>query len=101
MNRERAKELLPIIEAYAKGKDIQFRLIEDGPHIENDWLELPKNEMVIQTFPANDYEYRVKPKPREFFVLIGEGSATIKGVFKTWRNPPPGHELFKVREVIE
>ena len=66
MNRERAKELLPIIEAFANGKDIQFRQVEDDVNFENDWLELPRDEMVIQTFPAEDYEYRIKPSLREF-----------------------------------
>ena len=33
MNRERAKELLPIIQAYAEGKDVQIKL-------DNGWMTL-------------------------------------------------------------
>ena len=68
MDRERAKKLLPIIQAFADGEQIQFRLVEDDPNFENDWLALPENLLTIMTFPAPDYDYRIKPKPREFWM---------------------------------
>ena len=54
MNRERAKELLPIIEAFANGKEIQVRMSM------GQWDDLPDNPN------WNAAEYRIKPKPREF-----------------------------------
>ena len=65
MNRERVKELLPILGAFVEGKDIQFRL-DNG--LEHKWLDMPDNEDLCITFPADDYEYRLKPaKPREWW----------------------------------
>lgn len=59
MNRERAKELLPIIQAFAEGKDIQAKPPGFG------WK--------TPTDPAffNGDEYRIKPEPREFFLMKG------------------------------
>ena len=70
MNRERARELLPIIEAFANGEEIQFRASLD-PDLPDSWSDLPEDERLIMTFPADDYEYRIKPSPREFFLYEG------------------------------
>lgn len=64
MNRERAKELLPIIQAYAEGKDIQWYSTalyrwEDAPA--PDWHDRR--------------EYRIKPEP-----IVVHGWA---GVYRT------------------
>ena len=56
MTREDAKKLLPIIEAYANGETVQIR---KG----NYW---GKNE--YYTFAGSPDSYRIKPKPREFWV---------------------------------
>lgn len=52
MNRQQAKELLPIIQAFANGKVIEVR-----PNSSRKWKET--------TTPTFDgfHEYRVKPKP--------------------------------------
>ena len=52
MTREEAKEFLPIIQAFADGKTIEFRTIEGT------WEELP--EPLFQ----NPYKYRIKPEPK-------------------------------------
>ena len=52
MTREEAKEMLPIIQAFAEGKTIEFRTIEGT------WEELP--DPLFQ----NPYKYRIKPEPR-------------------------------------
>lgn len=56
MDRNQAKQLLPIIQAYAEGKTIQSydSLIDIG-----DWkdCENPK-------FENSDYNYRIKPEPK-------------------------------------
>ena len=52
MTREEAKELLPIIQAYAEGKTIQF--LDGGK-----WLDLCESD-----FYEPPERYRIKPEPR-------------------------------------
>ena len=58
MNRQQAKELLPIIQAFIDGKEIQYRTneIEEWDGFE-DW-EIAHNP----TFDTIHYEYRIKPE---------------------------------------
>ena len=54
MTREEAKEMLPIMQAYAEGKTIQFR-----ENINNMW------ETIIRpSFNKSPSAYRIKPEPR-------------------------------------
>ena len=55
MTREEAKEMLPIIQAYAEGKAIQIKK-------ECDWLEVGKNTEVY--FSESPSDYRIKPEPK-------------------------------------
>ena len=57
MNRERAKELLPVIQAFAEGKTVQIKY-GDG------WEDLGE--------PVFDFsgEYRIKPEPLECWVNV-------------------------------
>ena len=57
MNRERAKELLPIIEAYAEGKTIQWRANE-----EDSWGDY------CNFNPELNIDYRIKPEPKEWWL---------------------------------
>ena len=52
MTREEAKEMLPIIQAYAEGKTIQF--LDGGK-----WLDLYETD-----FYKSPDRYRIKPEPR-------------------------------------
>ena len=54
MTREEAKELLPIIKAFAEGKVIQCRSI-----ISNEWRDF--DEPAFNGLPDN---YRIKPEPK-------------------------------------
>ena len=92
MNRERARELLPIIRAYAEGKDVQLGSgkNEDGSVL---WLDIPD--------PCWDGhgEYRIKPEPREFKLVIGKETGEI---FKFDKDLPlTGYEIIKVREILD
>ena len=58
MTREEAKQLLPIILAYAEGKTIQLRERSNCP---NCYVDLDNN-VHFDTYPA-EY-YRVKPEPK-------------------------------------
>ena len=55
MTREEAKEMLPIIQAYAEGKAIQIKK-------EGDWLEVGKNTEVY--FSESPSDYRIKPESK-------------------------------------
>ena len=83
MNRERAKELLPIIIAFANGEDIEF--LSCG-----EWLSVTGPEW-------NKVEYRIKPKPREWEVLVDE----LKYILTVRQDGEGERNWIKVREVIE
>ena len=53
MTREEAKELLPIMQAYAEGKTIQFRV-----NINNMW-----EDIICPSFNKSPSAYRIKPEP--------------------------------------
>jgi hypothetical protein len=71
MNRERAKELLPIIQAFAEGKTVQARLSGGKWH----GVSYPYFILLTTTFQADDYEYRIKPEPLECWVRVFDGHA--------------------------
>ena len=56
MTREDAKQLLPIIQAFAEGKGIQSRHIKSGSSL---WYEVE-----TPNFDNNDFEYRIKPESK-------------------------------------
>ena len=56
MDREKAKALLPIIQAFSEGKTIQSRCITDEMPL---WWD-DNNP----TFKIDDFDYRIKPEPR-------------------------------------
>lgn len=56
MNRSEAKELLPIIQAFAEGKTIQIR-----KHGEESYYDSTNNKL---NFDLGYYSYRVKPEPK-------------------------------------
>lgn len=58
MTREQAKELLPIIQAFAEGKHIQW-----CNHCKN-WIDVDERDGLDTEFPSS--VYRIKPKFRPF-----------------------------------
>ena len=54
MNRQEAKELLPIIQAFAEGKKIEVRVGNDR------WTETDE----VYGGRNNDYDYRIKTEPK-------------------------------------
>ena len=65
MDRERAKELLPIIQAYAEGEEIEYRWISDDDGPDGAWIT-PDREF------ESGGEYRIKPEPFECWVFVDE-----------------------------
>ena len=62
MNRERAKELLPIIQAFAEGKAIEYRY-KDGK-----WKSPTISPLFEDLSFNDDIEYRIKPEPEVIYV---------------------------------
>lgn len=57
MNREQAKKLLPIIQAFAEGKTIEIR--SNSKYNPGEWIET-----ATPTFDIKSHEYRIKPEPK-------------------------------------
>ena len=88
MNRERAKELLPVIKAYSEGKVIQCW---SAPN----WID-----MDYPTFVENS-EYRVKPEPMECYVAF-ENNGIPVGICQDKTDAEDSSYIYKLmREVIE
>ena len=60
MTREEAKELLPIIQAWAKGKEIQFKACSGK------WTDIEENEGLSFVYSSSDYRIKPEPKYRPF-----------------------------------
>ena len=60
MTREEAKELLPIIQAWVKGKEIQFKACSGK------WIDVEENEGLSFICPPSDYRIKPEPKYRPF-----------------------------------
>ena len=93
MNRERAKQLLPIIEAFANGEDIEFLRKQVG---DTKWEPLEDFWSLTEATASSDnVEYRIKPKPREWWLDPND--------YEIWDEQinPPVPDAIKVREVLE
>ena len=60
MTREQAKELLPIIKAFAEGKEIQYKNFLD------EWTDIEENEGLSFICPPSDYRIKPQQKYRPF-----------------------------------
>lgn len=56
MNRKEAAELLPIIQAYAEGRDIEYRT----KGFNENWKKVTQ----IPELSFKSFEYRIKPEPK-------------------------------------
>ena len=61
MTRDQVNKLLPIIKAFGEGKTIQYK----SPN--SDWLTADKESEGLAFH--NGFEYRIKPEPREFWLI--------------------------------
>lgn len=62
MTRDEAKQLLPIIEAYANGEEVQYKDLNDDWYTRDDLR-----------FAGNPNRYRIKPKPHVIYVNMYAG----------------------------
>ena len=93
MNRERAKELLTVIEAFANGEDVEYRA-----HIHDGWRKVHNLHVDCE---VNEYQIK-PPEPREW--TLEEGSIDAPDTLIAF---PLGAEYgyihaigIKVREVL-
>jgi len=58
MNREQAKKLLPVIQAFAEGRSVQYQCPASGV-----WMDVE--------YPGlhPTYQWRIKPEPRELWAV--------------------------------
>lgn len=96
MTREQAKELLPMIQAFAEGKTIQCLNRRGG------WEDLASPI----SFDADVSAYRVKPEPREWWLVASKHLQTEP--WKVFHRQPTiedialnNYEVIHVREVLE
>ena len=91
MNAQNAHEYLPLVQALADGKTIQFNYEEDG------WKD---TESVELQYSAK--YYRVKPEPRTFDVWIHKnGEGIQRQIPHSWMNENNSWERITVQEVLE
>ena len=90
MKRERAKELLPVIQAFADGEEIECRNIRQRDR--QDWHSINDPGW------CKSNEYRIKPEPREFWIDLTEREFIESGKgSKYWGEE---NDVIKVREVL-
>ena len=88
MTKETAKEYLPLVQALAEGKTIQFKGLCD-------WVDLDS-----PPFDAAPYCYRIKPEPRVWRLVPG-----IQTIAYLWPDESyqikPGIPFIEVVEVLK
>ncbi len=88
MNKEQTVEAIRVMQGWLDGADIQFRERE----FQNPW-----SDWKLKYWDFWNYEYRIKPEPREWEVLLDHHNWTM-----TIRQPGEGdRNWIKVREIIE
>lgn len=70
MTRDRAKEILPVIQAYAQGKAVQYK-----PNLtpQSEWRDV---SIIVGDCLDGDSFYRVKPEPRIWWLVVYKGTIT-------------------------
>lgn len=94
MNASNAKDFLPLVQALAEGKVIQYKWSDDK------WRD--GEEL---SFECELECYRIKPEPRELFVVIDDDHKSHLA-FHSWDDAnnyaeKRGYEVSRYREVTE
>ena len=93
MNKDNAKEYLPLVQALADGKTIQFK-----SYISSEWLDASTHNF---TEPA--FMYRIKPETIELYLWyhVQSGSTCdVKSTDKETDWTSQGFRKIKVKEVL-
>jgi hypothetical protein len=90
MNKNNAKDFLPLVQALADGKTIQF---DDG----GDWVDVEN----LITDPYDPDEYRIKPSPRTFELMRSTESGNVYDMSLNKFNDDGLWERITVQEVLK
>lgn len=94
MNKENAKDYLPLVQALANGKVIQVEV--DGK-----WIDM-KGELHFSAIPS---DYRIKPEPREIWVRRHSDGSNSAYAYSSKKEAEyeisAGWSVIRYREVIE
>ena len=93
MNREETREAIDVMLDWLNGGELEERELGD---MDATWTSYEESDDALFNFEL--YEYRIKPKPREFKIMV-MGNGKIRDL-----NDMIGGflgEVIKVREVIE
>ena len=91
MNQQNAHEWLPLIQAMADGKTIQF--LDDGPTPGGDWFDVQDLDM---TYEPDDF--RIKSEPRTFHMWLASSGVMYPEELFITGTPP--YEFITVQEVL-
>ena len=106
MNAENAKDYLPLVQALADGKTIQFQPKGEIPGTirfpRNTWTDMPKDQGI--NLPYSPDCYRVKPEPFEAWVWKKTSTNSLYAVQPEhdpayWKRI--GYIKIRMREVVE
>ncbi len=97
MNRDNARDYLPLVQALADGKTIQGLMWSSGK-----WEDMAGE--ICFDGPVSDY--RIKPEPREIFVVVDDDNDGSHLAFHSENDAikdvgSRGLEIRRYREVIE
>ena len=93
MNKDNAKDYLPLVQALADGKTIQCKQYSSG-----EWVDL-RGGVNFDSTPFKSY--RIKPEPIEMWMTITP-TGKVRGTFlEQPENMLQGDRLALMREVIE
>ena len=93
MTREKAKELLPIIQAWTEGKKIQLKSCS------GEWIDIEENEGLSFRYSPSNYRIKPKPKYRPFKNQEECWNEMLKHQPFGWIKAPNG-ELFCIYSVF-
>ena len=105
MNKDNAKDFLPLVQALADGKTIQYR----AGGTSNPWMDMNLALNGI-AFSSPRECYRIKPEPRTFYLAVPlpesglSRELSVQVVTETvykQKNNETYYEYIKVQEVIE
>jgi len=91
MNKYNAKEFLPIIQALADDKTIQYRIGHELWH-DIEWVD---------TIEGHSSAYRIKPEPRTFEIVRSKLSGSIYNSETYDGSAPATWEYITVQEVLQ
>lgn len=102
MSRETIKKNLPFIQAFAEGKDVQYRYAAPG-RFGREWLSINDGSGI---FADPNFEFRIKPEPREFWINVYSGPPCDLMIHSTKKRADEEAsddrlECIHVREVVD